>query len=152
MTHLSILSLPDLNKVFVIETYVLVSGIRVVLMQERHPLVYIYKSLGPRQQIISTYKKEMMAILHVVFKWRRYPWGRHFKVRIDHISLKYLMEPNITFPSRHSWLPKLLRFDFKIEYKKGKENTVSDTLSRNPKGRTIYYGRIINFFHLNRSN
>ena len=44
------------------------------------------------------------------------------------------MEQKITFPSHNLWLSKLLSLDFEIEYKKGKDNTATDTLSRNPKG------------------
>jgi len=44
------------------------------------------------------------------------------------------MEQKITFSSQHLWLPKLLSLDFEIEYKKSKDNTGIDTLSRNPKG------------------
>ena len=36
-----------------------------------------------------TYEKEKMDILHVVDTWRPYLVGRHFKIKIDHHSLKY---------------------------------------------------------------
>lgn len=134
MTQPPVLALPDLNKMFVIETYASGSGIWAMLIYEGLPLAFISKSLGPRQQVLSTYEKEMMAIHHAVYKWRHYLLGRHFKVRTNHVTLKYLMEQKITFPSHHLWLRKLLSLDFEIEYKKGKDNTATDTSSRNPKG------------------
>jgi len=72
MTQPPVLSLPDLNKSFMVETDASGSGIGAVLMQEGHPISFISKSLGPQQQALSTYEREMLAILHAVTKWRHY--------------------------------------------------------------------------------
>jgi hypothetical protein len=50
-------------------------------------------------------------------------------MRINHKSLKYLLEQRITTPAQTRWLPKLLGYDYTIEYKKGVENQVADSLS-----------------------
>ena len=71
-----------------------------------------------------------MAILLAVTKWCHYLWGKHFTIRADHISLKYLLEQKVTCPSQHVWLAKLLDFDYEIEFKKGKDNIAADPLSR----------------------
>jgi hypothetical protein len=55
-----------------VETDTSGSSIGVAHMQEGHPIAFISKSLGPRQQALSTYEKEMLAILHEVTKWRHY--------------------------------------------------------------------------------
>lgn len=99
MTQPPVLALPDLNKMFVIETYASWSGIGEMLIYEGLPLAFISKSLGPRQQVLSTYEKEMMAIHHAVYKWRHYLLGRHFKVRTNHVTLKYLMENYLSLAS-----------------------------------------------------
>jgi hypothetical protein len=72
----------------------------------------------------------MLAILHAVTKWRHYLWGRHFTIKTDHVSLKYLLTQKVSFPSQHIWLAKLLGFDYDIEYRKGKENIAANALSR----------------------
>lgn len=65
-----------------------------------------------------------------VEKWRPYLLGRHFVIKTDHFSLKYLMEQKITTPFQSKWLPKLMGFDYEVVYRKGKENMAVDSLSR----------------------
>jgi hypothetical protein len=51
-------------------------------------------------------------------------------VRSDQHSLKYLWSQKISTTAQQRWLYKLMGFDFSVEYKRGKENTVADALSR----------------------
>jgi len=56
--------------------------------------------------------------------------GRHFKVKIDHDSLKYFLEQILSSKEQQKWVPKMLGYDYEIIYKKGKQNVVADALSR----------------------
>lgn len=56
--------------------------------------------------------------------------GQHFTVRTDHHNLRHLWQQKITTPMHERWRIKLMAFDFSINYKKGKENVVADSLSR----------------------
>lgn len=49
---------------------------------------------------------------------------------MDQQSLKYLLEQRITTPAQARWFPKLLWYDYHIEYKKGSKNKVANSLSR----------------------
>jgi hypothetical protein len=66
------LALPDFSKPFVIETDACQYGVGAQLMQQGHPIAYLSKALFPRNQTLSTYKKECLAILMVVDKRRSY--------------------------------------------------------------------------------
>lgn len=68
MTQAPILAMPNFNKSFIIETDASGFGVRVVLLQEGHPVAYFCKVLGMRACLKSIYEKELMAIVLVVIK------------------------------------------------------------------------------------
>nr|GEU91437.1 gypsy/Ty3 retroelement polyprotein [Tanacetum cinerariifolium] len=108
------------------------TGIGAVLQQGEHPVAYYSKNLAPRHHTLSTYEKELLAVIKALDKWMGYLLDRHFKIKTNHFSLKYLLEQRITTPSQMKWLHKLMGFDYDILDKKGSENKVADTLSRIP--------------------
>nr|GEU39550.1 putative mitochondrial protein [Tanacetum cinerariifolium] len=111
MSQDQVLALLDFNKAFIVETDALGMGIGVVLQQGGHPIAYL--SLE---------------------KWRRYLLDRHFKIKTDHFSLKYLLDQRLTTPFQAKWLPKLLGYNYEISYKQGSENHVPDALSKISSG------------------
>jgi hypothetical protein len=120
MTNSLVLTLPDLNKIFVVEIDDSLIGLGAVLVQEEHIITFISNLIGPKQQVMLVYEREMMDIIHVVAKWKHYLWGRHFKICINHMSLKYLLHQKMATPAQHLWLVKLLGYDYEIEYRKGR--------------------------------
>jgi hypothetical protein len=67
-----VLALPDFSLTFEIETGAFDRGIGAVLLQQKHPLAFLSKTLGPRTSMLSTYEKEALAILLAVDHWRAY--------------------------------------------------------------------------------
>ena len=51
-----VLAVPDFSKQFVLETDASDLGIEAVLMQDQHPIAYLSKALGPRNQALSVYE------------------------------------------------------------------------------------------------
>jgi hypothetical protein len=52
LTSAPVLQLPDFSKTFIVETDASGCGLGAVLMQDKHPIAYISKSLGPRQNSV----------------------------------------------------------------------------------------------------
>jgi hypothetical protein len=91
-----VLSVPNFEQPFVLETDASDFGIGAVLMQFGHPIAYLNKHLCPCNQTLSVYEKECLAILMAIDKWRPYLQHRRFTIRTDHKSLLHLTEQRIT--------------------------------------------------------
>ena len=61
-----VLAIPNFAKTFVLEIDASDQGLGAVLMQEGHPIAYLSKPLCKKNQALSTYEKECMAILMAV--------------------------------------------------------------------------------------
>ncbi|XP_010491426.2 PREDICTED: uncharacterized protein LOC104769009 [Camelina sativa] len=125
-----VLAFPRFDKPFLVETDACTKGIGAVLMQEGHPLAFISRHLKGKQLNLSIYEKELLAVVFAVQKWRHYLLPNHFIIRTDQRSLKYLLEQRLNTPIQQQWLPKLLEFDYEIQYRQGKDNIAADALSR----------------------
>lgn len=125
-----VLALPDFTKQFVVELDACGSGIGAVLMQEGHPIAYISRHLKGKQLHLSIYEKELLAVVFAVQKWRHCIFHDHFIIRTDQRSLKYLLEQRLNTPIQQQWLPKLMEFDYEIQYRQGTDNLAADALSR----------------------
>nr|GEU73097.1 hypothetical protein [Tanacetum cinerariifolium] len=129
MVKAPVLALPNFEQEFVVETDASGNGIGAVLCQNGHPIAYWSKTLSAKHQALSTCKKEFLAVVAALDKWKGYLLDRHFKIRTDHFSLKYLLNQKLTTPFQFKWLPKLLGYDYETVYKKGSKNVVVDALS-----------------------
>ncbi|KAL5709780.1 hypothetical protein ACHQM5_020426 [Ranunculus cassubicifolius] len=130
MTQLPLLHPPNFSEPFILETDACNTGICAVLLQVSKPVAFLSKALPPTTQGLSTYEKELWALIYAVTKWTYYLYGRHFIIRNEHQSLKYLLEQRLTILLQQKWLTKQLAFDYTIEYKKGALNVPADCISR----------------------
>ena len=99
-------------------------------MQEGRPIAFESHPIKGKNLHKPIYEKEMLAILHALKKWCPYLMGRHFKVKTNHDSLKYFLEQRLFSEEKKKWVTKMLRYEFEIIYKKGKQNVVANALSR----------------------
>lgn len=105
-------------------------GLSAVLMQGNRPVAYFSKILGVQDRQKSVYGKELMAICLSVVKWTHYLLGRHFVVKTNQHSLKYLLQQREINPDYQKWVRKLLGFDVEVLFKPEVSNRVADALSR----------------------
>jgi len=78
------------------------------LGQQGHPIAFFSKKLSPRLQAKSAYVREMLAITEAVAKFRHYLLGHRFVIKIDHKSLRPLMDQVLQTPEQQQWMHKLM--------------------------------------------
>lgn len=121
-----VLALPDFTKAFIIETGASEVGIGAVFMQADQPVAFMSKALGPAHKKLSIYEKEFLALIMVVEKWRPYLQRQEFIIRTDQKSLSFLNEQNLHSEMQRKAMARLMGLQFKVVYKRGKENHVVD--------------------------
>ncbi|GJS86697.1 ty3-gypsy retrotransposon protein [Tanacetum coccineum] len=125
-----VLRLPDFTKPFIVETDASGYGIGAILSQDGHPISFFSKKFSSKMQKASTYVRELYAITEAIAKFRHYLFGHYFIIRTDHRSLRHLTNQTLQTPEQEAFLPKLLGYNFTIEYKAGNSNLAADGLSR----------------------
>ena len=73
--------------------------------------------------------------MFLAMKWsiehfQTYLLGHHFKVRTDNNPLAYFLTSPSMDAMKQRWINELVKYDFFLQYQKGKNNTVADALSR----------------------
>lgn len=96
------------------------------------PIEYFSKALSNCQQNYATTHKELLAIVLAIEQFAHYIWGKPFVVHTDHEALTYLFNENKVGSRLLRWKLMLSEYDVEILYRKGKNNVVSDCLSRIP--------------------
>ncbi|XP_031110384.1 uncharacterized protein LOC116014814 [Ipomoea triloba] len=91
-----VLALPNFDLEFVVESDACHKGMGAVLMQEGRPIAYYSQGFNSKHLGLFIYEKEYLSIINAVDKWRAYLIGRHFVIKTDHQSLKFLLEQKIT--------------------------------------------------------
>ncbi|KAK5812894.1 hypothetical protein PVK06_028338 [Gossypium arboreum] len=87
-----VLQLPNFVEEFVVECDASDSGFGAVLQQKGHPIAFFSCKIVDRHLKLAAYERELIGLAKAVTHWRPYLWGRHFLIRTDHFSLKYLLD------------------------------------------------------------
>ena len=104
-----------------------------VLLQQDQPVCFTSHTLSNTEKQYAQIEKECLAIVTCMNKWHQYLYGKqHITVHTDHQPLESIFKKPISKAPRRLQriMLKLLDYQFKVTYKKGKELHVADTLSR----------------------
>ena len=128
-----VLALPYFDLTFEVESDVSSTGIGAVLSQVGKPIAYYIKALAPKHQVLLVYEKKVMVILSFIMKWSAYLIGRHFKIKTDQFSFKFLLDQKENTFAQQAWVIKMMGYDYEMIFRKGVSNVVAYALSRLPR-------------------
>jgi hypothetical protein len=130
LTTTLVLTMPDIEKPFLIYCDTSGQGLGCVLMQDGHVVAYASRQLRKHEEKYPTHDLELAAVVHALKIWRHYIIGKRCDVYSDHKSLKYIFtHPDLNLRQR-IWLELIKDYDLCINYHPGKANVVADALNR----------------------
>lgn len=123
-----VLSYPDpKGGEFVLDTDESNRAIGAVLSQmqdgEEKVIGYLSHALGKAETIYCVTRKELLAIVEAVKHFHCYLYGRRFRLRTDHGSLRWLLNFKDIEGQLARWLQVLGTYDFEIEHRLGAKPT-----------------------------
>ena len=125
---------PIPNAPFVLDTDASASALGGVLSQEtadgERVIAYASQTLTKSQKNYCTTHRELLAVVQMTQHFKHYLWGRRFKLRTDHSSLRWLLSYKDADGMLARWLAKLQQYDFVIEHRPGVKHANADALSR----------------------
>ncbi len=133
-----VLTHPDPDKMFYLQTDASTRGVGAVLTQEadgtkkRKPIAYYSGTFTPAEENYDIYEKEFLAVLKALENWRAHLiWTeKPFVIETDHKNLTHWKELKKLTGRTARWHEKLQDYNFKIVHIAGKANGLVDALLR----------------------
>lgn len=125
-----VLSNPDFDKEFCIQTDASDVGMGAVLCQDDKVIAFMSQKFTSAERKYNVTERECLAVLTAIEKFRAYIEGAKFQVITDHSSLIWLLKLNNPVGRLGRWALKLQQYNYDITHRKGKFNDVADALSR----------------------
>ena len=131
-----VLAFADYTKDFLLETDASKERLGAVLSQRQedgqfHLVAYGSQALTTHEKIYHSTNLEFLALKWAITEhFKEYPLYQPFLVKTDNNPLTYIMTtPNLD-ATGHRWVSALAKYDFWLEYQKGRDNAVADALSQ----------------------
>lgn len=90
-----VLKQPNIKKEFKIECDSCGVELGAVIMQKGQPIGFISIAFKCKALMLSSYEKELLALVSIVARWRPYLLGQSFKIKSKQQALKYLLEQKV---------------------------------------------------------
>ena len=122
----------DVSKEVTLQCDASQSGLGAALLQEDHPVAFASRALTTSERNYAQIEKELLTIVHACERFDQYLYSREVTVETDHKPLEVILKkPLITAPKRlQRMMMRLQNYQLKVDYKKGQEMNIADTLSR----------------------
>ena len=124
-----LLTYPDPNKPFLIQTDASDLQLGAVIYQEGNPIAFFSRKLNSAQQRYPASDKEVLCVQEVLQEYRNILYGAEIVVQTDHQNLT---QRDLKSPRLLHWRLLIEEFAPKLVYIKGETNIVADNLSRLP--------------------
>jgi hypothetical protein len=136
-TTAPILVHPDFEKAFYLETDASDFALGAILSQmgidgKLHPVAFYSRKFSAAEINYEIHDKELLAIVDSFQEWRHFLEGAAHPVTVytNHKNLEYFMSARVLNRRQARWNMSMSRFDFVITYRPGKQQGLSDALSR----------------------
>ena len=131
-----ILGIPNDTDTFVLDTDASNEQIGAVLsqIQDGQEVVIAYGSrrLSQAERNYCITRKELLALVFFVKRYRQYILGRHFIIRTDHAALQWLRRVSEPIGQQARWLEQLEEYDFDVVHRAGAKHGNADAMTRKP--------------------
>jgi len=95
-------------------------------------VAYSGRTLTVGERNYCIYRKELLAVVYFLKKFRQYLLGKEFLIRTDHAALTWLRKTSDPIGQNARWMEFLEEYNFKVEHRPGERHGNADAISRHP--------------------
>lgn len=130
ISNITSTNLPNFKLPFTLNVDASDHSIGGVLHQNNMPVCFYSRKLSVSERNYSTIDKEFLALYTCIKRFRPYLFGVKFYAFTDHKPLVNFLKHSMHSTRQQRWFLQLQEYDFDLNHIKGKDNIVSDLLSR----------------------
>ena len=131
-----VLAPPRDEGTYVLDTDASDVAVGYVLQQEQdgqlRVIAYASKALSDAERRYCTTRKELLAVVYGLKRFRQHLLGRDFIIRTDHAALAYLLKTPEPLGQQGRWLDLISEYSFTLRHRPGLSGRNADSMSRRP--------------------
>lgn len=131
-----VLAPPRDEGTYVLDTDASDVAVGYVLQQEQEGqlrvIAYASKALSDTERRYCTTRKELLAVVYGLKRFRQHLLGRDFVIRTDHAALAYLLKTPEPLGQQGRWLDLISEYSFTLRHRPGISGQNADSMSRRP--------------------